>query len=269
MRRRRPIATLAALLAATALAPACGGDDRSGRPNVIAPADDTPAATQAAPAAAPRAAAPLTAAQLAGQHVVFPFAGRTPPPALLERIRRGEAAGVVLFARNVGTVAQVRALTARLQRVARPRGLRAPLLVMVDQEGGPVKRLPGAPSRSPRELAAAGSAAVARTEGGATARTLRAAGANVALAPVLDVARPGGAIEREGRALGATAGAVARVGTAFAAGLQDGGVAATAKHFPGFGAATLNTDDGATVVPLPAPTLRRVDEAPFAAAVRG
>ncbi|HSD78894.1 MAG TPA: glycoside hydrolase family 3 N-terminal domain-containing protein, partial [Solirubrobacteraceae bacterium] len=108
----------------------------------------------------------------------------------------------------------------------------------------------------------------ARTEGGATARTLRAAGANVALAPVLDVARPGGAIEREGRALGATAGAVARVGTAFVAGLQDGAVAATAKHFPGFGAATLNTDDGAAVVGLPASTLRRVDAAPFAAAVR-
>ncbi len=66
--------------------------------------------------------AKLNARQLAGQHVIFPFAGRTPPPALVARIRRGEAAGVLFLGGNLGTPAQVRALTRSLQRVPRPPG---------------------------------------------------------------------------------------------------------------------------------------------------
>jgi beta-N-acetylhexosaminidase len=291
---RRPpaaaTASLAAALAAAAVAAGCGADEpgEPGEPNRIAPpepaatttaaASGEPARTEPArpppapPAQPARPAQPalrLSVAQLAGQHLVFPFAGRTVPDALTRRIRSGRAAGVVLFARNLGAPPEVRALTARLRRIPRPAGLRAPLLVMVDQEGGPVRRLPGAPRRTPRELAAAGSARLARTEGVATARTLRGAGANVDLAPVLDVPRRGGAIARERRALGSSPAAVARVGGAFAAGLQAGGVAATAKHFPGFGAARRNTDAGPAVVGLPVATLRAVDAAPFAAAVRG
>jgi beta-N-acetylhexosaminidase len=272
VRRPRRLALLLAALAVGGPAAGCGGQGEPRRPNVIEPpvADVAPTRPGAAPAPAPTPTPTprLTDAQLAGQHVVFPIAGHTAPRALRARIRRGEAGGVILLARRSPTIAQVRRLTARLQRIPRPPGLRAPLLVMVDQEGGPVKRLPGAPARSPSELAAAGSAALARAEGLATARTLRAAGVNVALAPVLDVARSGGAIAREGRALGATPQDVARVGVAFAEGLQQGGVAATAKHFPGFGAATLNTDYGDTVVRLSAATLRGVDGVPFAAAVR-
>ena len=276
-------AAVAALVSA-ALACGCGGDDEAGPPNRIAPVGE--AAAGGGSGQAPRGSSTgassgsgaagsgstgvprLTLAQLAGQHVVFPFAGPAVPAALERRIRRGEVAGVVLFARNVGPPAQVRALTARLQRIPRPAGLRAPLLVAIDQEGGPVRRLPGAPTRTPQQLAGAGSAGLARAQGRATARTLRAAGVNVDFAPVLDVPRPGGAIAREGRGLGTTPAAVGRVGVAFARGLQDGGVAASAKHFPGFGAAALNTDDGVATIGLPAATLRRVDGAPFAAAVQ-
>ena len=75
--------------------------------------------------------------QLVGQHLVVPIAGRTIPAALTARIRRGEVAGVVLFARNVGTTAQVRAMADRLQAIRQPAAVRAPLLLMVDQEGGP------------------------------------------------------------------------------------------------------------------------------------
>ena len=130
---------------------------------------------KAAGSPAARRASRLTDAQLAGQHVVFPFAGRTVPAALLARIRRGEAAGVIFLGANLGTPAQVRALTRTLRRVARPAGLRAPLLLMVDQEGGSVQRLPGAPSRSAPAMAATGRPSVALAEGRATAATLRAA----------------------------------------------------------------------------------------------
>ncbi len=216
----------------------------------------------------PQVAAPeLTPRQLVGQHVVLPVAGRTVPAALATRIRRGEVAGVVLFARNIGTIAQVRAMADRLQAIRQPAAVRAPLLLMVDQEGGPVKRLPGAPRRSPPEMAATGDPATALAEGRATARTLRAAGMNVDLAPVLDVPRPGSALAAEGRGFGTSAEQVSAYGTRFARGLVGGGVAATAKHFPGFGAAAVNTDAAAVRIDVPLDELRRIDEAPFRAAI--
>jgi beta-N-acetylhexosaminidase len=210
----------------------------------------------------------LTPAQLAGQHVIFPFTGKVPPRALVARIRRGEAAGVVFLGANLGTPAQVRALTRRLQRVPRPPGLRAPLLLMVDQEGGSVKRLPGGPSRSAPQMAATGRPAVARAEGRAAAATLRAAGMNVDLAPVVDVVRPESALHAEGRGFGFTAASAARFGAAFARGLGEGGVAATAKHFPGFGAAPSNTDVGVVRIGVPLRELHAVDRVPFGAAIK-
>jgi beta-N-acetylhexosaminidase len=214
-----------------------------------------------------RAQAPeLTLRQAVGQRMVFAYPGRTPPRGLVRRIARGEAAGVILFARNVGSAAAVRATVRRLQAIPRPRGLRAPLLVMVDQEGGPVRRIPGSPRRSAAAAGAAGDGA-ARADGRAAARTLRSAGVNLDLAPVADVARPGSAMEREGRAYGRRASVVTARATAFAAGLREGGVLATAKHFPGFGNAGVNTDDAATTVRSPLSTLRTVDGRPFRALI--
>lgn len=245
MSRRR-----VALVAALALV-GCGGDGDS----------KTATTTGATSTQAPPA---LTPEQLAGQHLVFGFSGRTPPRALLARIRRGEAGGVVFFSGNLGTPAQVRALTRSLRRIPRPPGI-PPLLLMVDQEGGTVKRLPGAPSRAAPAMR---TVAVTRSEGRAAARTLRAAGMNVNLAPVMDVVRPEGALQSEGRGFGFTREAVTRLGVAFTQGLRDGGVVATAKHFPGFGAAPVNTDVAQVKIRVPLRELRAVDEPPFAAAAR-
>ncbi|HEY0363773.1 MAG TPA: glycoside hydrolase family 3 N-terminal domain-containing protein [Solirubrobacteraceae bacterium] len=259
----------AAALAAVALAlAACGAKDESGR---RATAPKAPGGAKRAGSPAARPAPRLTDAQLAGQHVVFPFAGRTPPRALLARIRRGEAAGVIFLGANLGTPAQVRALTRSLRRVPRvsiPATLRAPLLLMVDQEGGSVQRLPGAPSRSAPAMAATGRPSVALAEGRATAATLRAAGMNVDLAPVVDVVRPESALQAEGRGFGFSVKRAERFGAAFTRGLRAGGVVATAKHFPGFGAAPANTDLGAVRIRVGLRELRAVDRPPFAAAIR-
>ena len=135
------------------------------------------------------AAAPaLTVRQAVGQHMIFAYDGLTPPAALQRRIARGEAAGVIIFARNVRSAGQLRAAMRRLQAIRRPAGLRAPLIVMADQEGGPVRRIPGAPTRAAAEV---GSTAQARADGEGAARTLRAAGMNMDLAPVADVGRAG------------------------------------------------------------------------------
>jgi beta-N-acetylhexosaminidase len=175
---------------------------------------------------------------------------------------RGELAGVVLFSDNFSGAAGARRLARRLQSIPRPAGLRDPLLVMVDQEGGLVKRLPGAPAVSAAEMGRRG-ASFSRRQGMLTAGSLSRAGINVDLAPVLDVGRPGGAISEEGRSFGPTASRVIETAIPFGRGLQGGGVPATAKHFPGLGAASGNTDVGVERIDLPLQTLRSVDEAPF------
>ncbi len=238
-------ALLVAAMAAAAAVTLPGGDD----PQRARPAQQAPA---------------LTLGQAVGQHVVFAYDGLTPPRDLRRRIARGEAAGVILFARNVRSAGQVRAVMRSLQAIRRPAGLRAPLLVMADQEGGPVRRIPGSPVRAAADVRTEASA---RESGRAGARTLRGAGVNLDLAPVADVARPGAALERERRTYGRDAATVAQLATAFAGGLRQGGVLAAAKHYPGFGAATVNTDDAPARITAPLATLRAVDARPFASLI--
>jgi beta-N-acetylhexosaminidase len=248
IRRRRVAAAAACGLAAGAFAfGAALGDGTS-----------TPRST---------AADGLSAGRLAGLRIVSGFDGTRPPAALRRMIRGGRLAGVILFADNLPSRAGARRLIRRLQAIPRPPGLRDPLLVMVDQEGGLVKRLGGAPSASAAEMGRRG-AAFSRRQGRLTAGNLRDVGVNVDLAPVLDVARPGGTIAETDRGFGSSAAAVADTAVPFAAGLRAGGVAATAKHFPGLGAARLNTDFAVQRIGLDRRTLRRVDEAPYRSFIR-
>ena len=211
----------------------------------------------------PSVASQLSASQLAGQRIVLGFSGVQPSAAVERMVRSGAVAGVILFDDNLPSRVAGRGLIEDLQAIPRPRGLRDPLLVMTDQEGGMVKRVGGAPMVSAQTMGERG-AAFSRAQGGQTAANLRDLGINVDLAPVLDVARPGGTIAGTERGFGATAATATATAVPFAEGLQAGGVAATAKHFPGLGAARLNTDDAVQRIGLPRRTLREVDEAPYA-----
>lgn len=208
------------------------------------------------------AASKLSLAQLAGERLVAGFKGEEAPRALKQMIRRGELAGVVLFEENLPSRGAARRLVAEIESTRRAAGLRDPLLVMVDQEGGLVKRLGGAPSASAAQMGAAGSA-FSRDQGRATAANLRGVGINVDLAPVMDVARPGGVIAETERGFGSTAEGVEATAVPFAEGLQEGGVTATGKHFPGLGAAVENTDFAVQRIRLPKRTIRAVDERPY------
>jgi beta-N-acetylhexosaminidase len=208
----------------------------------------------------------LPARQLAGQRLIAGLEGTAISPRLQAAIGKGRLAGLVLFADNFPSRDAGRRLVARLQAIPRPRGLREPLLIMVDQEGGLVKRVDGAPTVAAAAIGARG-AAFAHRQGRLTAAGLRPLGVNVDLAPVLDVARPGGTIAAAERGFGATATRVAATAIPFATGLQAGGVAATAKHFPGLGAAAESTDFATQRIGLPAAELSAVDEAPYRAFV--
>ena len=218
-----------------------------------------------ASAPAPPQAERLTPAQLAGQRVVFAYPGPTPPRALLRRVETGRAAGVIIFSRNVSSPTALRRTLARLQAAARRSPVKAPLLVMVDQEGGAVRRLPGGPTRSAAAVGATGRTGAARADGRGAGSALRTVGANVDLAPVADVCRGGAALARERRCYGGRPRTVTRMAGAFLGGLRSRGVAGALKHFPGFGAARVNTDNAPAVIRSSRRTLRLVDERPFRA----
>jgi beta-N-acetylhexosaminidase len=206
----------------------------------------------------------LPAKLLAGERIVAGFDGTAVSPALRAAIGEGRIAGVVLFADNFPSRSAGRRLIARLQAIPRPPKLRDPLLVMTDQEGGLVKRLGGAPTASAEEMGARDLAFSAR-QGRRTAASLRDVGVNVDLAPVLDVGRAGGVIAATERSFGSTASRVEAAAVPFAEGLQAGGIVATGKHFPGFGAARENTDFSVERIGLSKRELRAVDEQPYRA----
>lgn len=210
----------------------------------------------------PTAASRLTIPRLAGERIVAGFPGSTVPEPVRRMIHDGRLAGVILFSSNLPTRDAGRDLIADLQSIRRPAGLRDPLLVMVDQEGGLVKRLGGAPNASAEEMGARGPGYSAQ-QGRLAARNLKDVGVNVDLAPVLDVARPGGVIADTDRGFGSDPASVARTAIRFAAALSDGGIAPTAKHFPGLGAARENTDFAVQRIGLSRARLRAVDERPY------
>jgi beta-N-acetylhexosaminidase len=199
--------------------------------------------------------------------VLCTYAGPTVPADVLERVRTGLAAGVLLFASNVPDQSTALDATSAIQRAAASSPTGTPALVAIDQEGGLVARIPGPPSGSAAELGTMTPEAI-RAEAVATATNLAAWGVNVDLAPVADVARPGGFIDRQRRSFSADPATAARATASFVTGLHDGRVAGALKHFPGLGGATLNTDDAVSTVDLDEPTLRAVDLVPFAAGIR-
>jgi beta-N-acetylhexosaminidase len=184
-----------------------------------------------------------------GQLIIATYAGTSPPASILGAVRAGQVGGIILMGQNTaGGVASVRAATNELQAAASA-GRNPGLLIMTDQEGGEVKRLPGPPDGPASDLAAP---AVAHAQGAATAALLRSAGVNVDLAPVADVTRTDGFMTQEQRTFGSSPTGVARAVCAFAHALAHSGVAYTLKHFPGLGDAATNTDGTPVSVTEPA-----------------
>jgi beta-N-acetylhexosaminidase len=228
------------------------------RRKTSAAAADTSGAPDPQPSAAPPPRRPSTIGDL----IVSGIDGTSASARLLAEVREGAVGGVILMGANIASIAQVRTLTASLQAAAAA-GHRPPLLVMVDQEGGTVRRFGSAhPARSARSLAALPVAAV-WSAGRAAGEDLLSRGVNVDLAPVVDVAHS----ERNflgTRAFAGDPGTVARYGCAFAHGIRAAGALPTFKHFPGLGWAGATTTDAAPVTIGAAVSALQDDWAPYA-----
>src|SRR4029077_6753873 len=194
----------------------------------------------------------------------------------LNRIRHGDVGGVIFFSFNISSPQQIRGVVAQMvaANASPDNPARAyPLLLMTDQEGGQVRRLPWAgPFQSEAQIgASANPSAGAATAGSQAAAGLRAAGLNVNLAPVLDVFRqPGDFDDQFQRSFSMNPGIVSQAGAAFVSAQQAGHVGATVKHFPGLGeaGAPQSTTNEPATINLSAQTLRSVDEMPYRSAVK-
>jgi beta-N-acetylhexosaminidase len=213
----------------------------------------------------------LTPRQRAGQRVICSYSGLTPPDSLLQQISDGETSGVIFITGNISSESQISSVIKQLAEANQQSPVTAPLLLMTDQEGGEVNRLPGAPALSEKEIGEASDFQTEAADAGTGAgQNLAGVGMNADLAPVLGVYRqPGDFLDQYQRSYSMNANKVALCGQAFITAMQQTGVVPTAKHFPGLGAATASqdTDVEPVVLDIPLDTLRSVDELPYLSAI--
>ncbi|MBR7839146.1 beta-N-acetylhexosaminidase, partial [Actinospica durhamensis] len=228
--------------------------------------------TAAKSGSASPSASSLTPMQLAGQRVIYSYAGLTPPSSLLKLIREGEVGGVIFFSPNISSASQLAGVVKTLEAAQEQSPVHLPLLLMTDQEGGEIRRIAGGqPTDSEKQIGASSDVVQAASQAGSgAAGTLKSAGLNMNLAPVLDVfSSPGDFDDQFGRSYSSDPTVVSAAGSAFITAQQADGVAATAKHFPGLGTAPTSADTDFEPVTLNASLdrLRSVDEEPYKAAI--
>jgi beta-N-acetylhexosaminidase len=173
--------------------------------------------------------------------------------------------GVILFARNYESPEQVSALVSEIHALRNPQ-----LLVAVDQEGGRVQRFRDGFTRLP-PLACLGelydkdrtrAKHLAHTMGWLMAAEVRAVGVDISFAPVLDLDY-GVSTVIGNRALHQRPEIVAELAHAYQSGMQEAGMAATGKHFPGHGAVEADSHHALPIDPRPYEDIAQWDMVPF------
>jgi beta-N-acetylhexosaminidase len=204
-----------------------------------------------------------------GERMLVGFDGHTASSEVKRMIREYGVGHVILFKRNVDGPEQVAELVRELQAVARDAGHSLPLMVAVDQEGGRVARLaePWTVWPPMRAVGRIGAEDVARKVGAALAAELSACGIRCNFAPDMDVdTNPKNPVIGD-RSFGDDPDLVGRLGASLIRGLQDGGVAACAKHFPGHGDTEVDSHLDLPAVDHPRSRLEEVELPPFRKAI--
>ena len=192
------------------------------------------------------------------------------PAELARLIRDYNIGGVILFAENLQDIAQIVQLNRDLQQAAAESALALPLFIGIDQEGGRVARLPRHLATSFSGNMAIGAtyaehgSAFATLVGQVLADELLPLGINVNFAPTVDVnVNPQNPVINV-RAFGEQAQHVAELGGAMTAAMQQRGMIAALKHFPGHGDTEVDSHLGLPRVAHSGEQIRQVDLKPFA-----
>ena len=204
----------------------------------------------------------MTSAEDAARLVAVGFEGNRSTPELRELLELG-VRSVILFARNAGTPSAVKRMTDEIRAASPGR-----VLFCIDQEGGETVRLTDGFAAPPpmREIGAIGKDA-AGDVGRILAEDLRAVGIDLDLAPVVDVdSNPANPVIGP-RSFGSDPERVSECAGRFIRKMQEAGVAACAKHFPGHGDTILDSHHDLPVLPHAMERLERVELPPFKASI--
>ncbi|MBS0569250.1 MAG: beta-N-acetylhexosaminidase [Proteobacteria bacterium] len=183
-------------------------------------------------------------------------------------IRAPQVSGVILFKRNFASRAQVCELIAQIRAVRS-----GPLLICVDQEGGPVQRFHDGFTRLPA-LARIGelherdprlAMELAGEHAWLMASEMRAIDIDLSFAPVLDLAVRNVIVGE--RAFHADPRIVSELGLAYVRNMRLAGMAATIKHFPGHGSVREDTHLEPAIDRRTLDEIRDTDMVPFADAI--
>jgi beta-N-acetylhexosaminidase len=199
-------------------------------------------------------------------HVMIDIAGTALDADDRRRLRHPQVGGVILFARNYESPAQLAELVQELHALRAPR-----LLIAVDQEGGRVQRFRDGFTRLPPvgelgrlyERDPARARSLATRTGWLMAAELRAVGVDLSFAPVLDLNRELCPVIGD-RAFHRDAEAVADLAHAYQKGMQAAGMQAVGKHFPGHGAVTVDSHLALPTDTRPLVDIQMEDLVPFA-----
>ena len=200
--------------------------------------------------------------------VIFGIAGRALNAEERAFFRDADPLGYILFKRNCGDRAQMRALTDSLRELSG----RADVPILIDQEGGRVSRMQppewpefpaGAAFDALYEVGPISAIEAARANGQALAMMLADVGVNVNCAPLLDVRQPEVTPAIGDRAFGGEPMRVAALGQAMLEGMRRGGVVGVVKHMPGHGRALVDSHYALPRVSADAAALE-IDIEPFA-----
>lgn len=183
-------------------------------------------------------------------------------------IKEYHIGNLIYFSRNINSAEQLFEMNKELQRMAIKEN-NVPLFITIDQEGGMVTRIPKGATFFPGNMAlsAGGTTEDAYNEGCYSGEELKALGINMNIAPVLDVNNNPDNPVIGVRSYGEDPKRVAALGTAYIKGLQETGVIATAKHFPGHGDTSTDSHLALSSVPHDKVRLNEVELYPFKKAI--
>ena len=204
-----------------------------------------------------------------GQMLFIGFKGTFVTPELKELIEKYYIGGVILFSRNIEDIFQLQELIYEIQNLGCKKSYGVPLLIGVDQEGGRVARLKEPLTVFPpaRVLGKTQSEELASKQGMIQAKELKALGFNLNFSPVLDVDTNSENPVIGDRSFGSSPEIVSSMGCSVIRGLQDNGVAACGKHFPGHGDANVDSHFELPVLSHNIERLKKLELAPFKAAI--
>jgi beta-N-acetylhexosaminidase len=195
--------------------------------------------------------------QKVGQLMIWTFSGSEFGPQIEDTLVKYQLGALIAFSRNIPSSVQIAQFNAQAQAFAH-KHLKAPLMLMVDQEGGTVTRVRvNTPIPSALALGRMQNPAFAEDYAKMNAELLATLGFNVNLSPVLDVSDPNIDTFMANRVFGDDPHLVMETGLATAKGISESGVLPVGKHFPGHGGHVKDSHKG---TPTKTATLEELEE---------